>query len=475
MSEWESADREECVDGDLAGMEFESMNVLDEVWGGISLKIWYWASSTNARETKAQAFKLVGVWRKLMMWFTSSCASTTAASGAETCMNLAISCLPGPQSQSFEVSPAFPVPRPAARTGFVLDAGSAHQRLPRVLPRVGPPCPPYPRDPAARAAQRLPPLSVPTPFSALGGPTSTAATPFGAPVVNTSAAAITELARLPVAQAFTARSSRLTGASPASPRRRTPRVSLTRTYTCATHDSRRRGLRCFRSLPRSRSRHVTASDMGGDQFSLSAFRAAQSLRGIASRYSPASPPPPPLPSHPLHTNPPSLRTPSRNRRSRPRACVDAALPLGQRGRAPHRSADVLLRRRAAPTTRARTGRVRPTTWEHVRSAGASIFGAPHPPAPAPAPSMFGQPQAPSIFGQVPQLRPPPRSPQAPTAAGGFSFGATPTPGAAGGGFGLVQVQSTLWVEGLRSIRGQVMDIQDGFFVGTWRGRGWEGP
>ncbi|KAJ6556507.1 hypothetical protein DFH09DRAFT_1490957 [Mycena vulgaris] len=189
--------------------------------------------------------------------------------------------------------------------------------------------------------------------------------------------------------------------------------------------------------------------MGGDQFSLSAFRAAQSLRGIASRNSaslssaqifsgltaaPTAAPPPP-PSHPLHTNPPSLRTPNRNRRSRPRACVDAALPLGQRGRAPHRSADVLLRRRAAPTTRARTGRVRPTTWEHVRSAGASIFGAPHPPAPAPAPSMFGQPQAPSIFGQVPQLRPPPRSPQAPTAAGGFSFGATPTPGAAGGGGG----------------------------------------
>ncbi|KAJ6556493.1 hypothetical protein DFH09DRAFT_1317815 [Mycena vulgaris] len=66
--------------------------------------------------------------------------STTAASSAETCMSLTISCINGAQSKLFESYRA---------------TGRA------------PPCPPYPAEPTARAAQRLPPLFVPTPFSAL--------------------------------------------------------------------------------------------------------------------------------------------------------------------------------------------------------------------------------------------------------------------------------------------------------------------
>ncbi|KAJ6556515.1 hypothetical protein DFH09DRAFT_1490994 [Mycena vulgaris] len=131
--------------------------------------------------------------------------STTAASRAETCICHLRAPNPSPSR-----SPAswLPGPQHALNLFWTQEA--------RVLPRDGPPSSPYA---AARAAQRLPPLFFPTPFSALGGPASTAATPFGAPVVNTSATAITEPARLPVAQAFTARSTR---PSPASPRRRTP-------------------------------------------------------------------------------------------------------------------------------------------------------------------------------------------------------------------------------------------------------------
>ncbi|KAJ7667042.1 hypothetical protein B0H17DRAFT_259840 [Mycena rosella] len=117
--------------------------------------------------------------------------STTATSNAETCMSLAISCVPGPQSQSFE----------EVRMANYLESYRATGRPPA-------PCPPYPTDPAARAAQRLPPLFVPTLFTALGGPSAPAPSPFGAlgaPEASTSTVTptLTDPARLPAAHAFT--------------------------------------------------------------------------------------------------------------------------------------------------------------------------------------------------------------------------------------------------------------------------------
>ncbi|KAJ7445302.1 hypothetical protein FB451DRAFT_1568156 [Mycena latifolia] len=136
--------------------------------------------------------------------------SNTVASSGETCMSLPVSCLTGPQSQSFE----------EVRIADYLASYRATGRPP-------PPCPPYPTDPAARAAQRLPPLFVPTPFpaqaggpasSAFGGgpsasapsllfgaPTPAAGTAFGTPAAGPSnAATITDPTRLPLVQAFTA-------------------------------------------------------------------------------------------------------------------------------------------------------------------------------------------------------------------------------------------------------------------------------
>ncbi|KAJ7093816.1 hypothetical protein B0H15DRAFT_830832 [Mycena belliarum] len=122
--------------------------------------------------------------------------TTTAASSTETCMSLAVSCLTGPQSQSFE----------EVRIADYLTSYRATGRPP-------PPCPPYPTDPAARAAQRLPPLFVPMPFPSQGpasGLFASGPSPFGigsgagAGAASTSTAPpITDPTRLPAAQTFT--------------------------------------------------------------------------------------------------------------------------------------------------------------------------------------------------------------------------------------------------------------------------------
>ncbi|KAJ7816464.1 hypothetical protein B0H13DRAFT_2460066 [Mycena leptocephala] len=95
-----------------------------------------------------------------------------------------------------------------------LDTGSTHSRLPRVLScnrRPPQPCPPYPTEPAARTAQGLPALFVPTPFPGTAGPSTsvlgTSASIFGGVTGGAStstAAAITDPARLPLPQTFSA-------------------------------------------------------------------------------------------------------------------------------------------------------------------------------------------------------------------------------------------------------------------------------
>ncbi|KAJ7142271.1 hypothetical protein C8R44DRAFT_865628 [Mycena epipterygia] len=122
------------------------------------------------------------------------------AAPSETCMSLPICVVTGPQSQSFE----------EVRIANYLESYRATGRPPA-------PCPEYPADPAARAAQRLPPLFVPAPFppspaaqgsGIFGGPPSasvSAPSPFGAPIASTSAstaAAITDPARLPLPQSL---------------------------------------------------------------------------------------------------------------------------------------------------------------------------------------------------------------------------------------------------------------------------------
>ncbi|KAJ6516678.1 hypothetical protein C8R47DRAFT_1088024 [Mycena vitilis] len=118
--------------------------------------------------------------------------SSAPAPSTETCMSLQTSCVPGPQSQSFE----------EVRIADYLTAFRATGRAPQ-------PSPPYPLDPAMRAAQQLPPLFVPAPFP---GVASTSAIPaaataptslFGAPSTTAStstAAAITDPAQLPLPQ-----------------------------------------------------------------------------------------------------------------------------------------------------------------------------------------------------------------------------------------------------------------------------------
>ncbi|KAJ6525926.1 hypothetical protein DFH09DRAFT_1328788 [Mycena vulgaris] len=163
--------------------------------------------------------------------------STTAASSAETCMSLAIACIPDHQSQFFESY--------------------------RGTGRPPPPCPLYPPDPAARAVPRLPPLFVPTLFSALGGPSATRAR-----------------------RAFSA-----------------PEVER------------------FASIAVAPERGTASSLV----ISFSFFRAAAELTSAPSPASPplpppqtrSSPPPPPLPSPPPNTNNTPPRSP-RNCRSRPR-------------------------------------------------------------------------------------------------------------------------------------------------------------
>lgn len=72
----------------------------------------------------------------------------------------------------------------------------------RATGRPPPPVPALPADPAARAAQRLPPLFVPAPFP--GAPSSFGGGLFGSQQASTSASAIRDPASLPVAQAFAA-------------------------------------------------------------------------------------------------------------------------------------------------------------------------------------------------------------------------------------------------------------------------------
>ncbi|KAJ6592786.1 hypothetical protein B0H19DRAFT_1088526 [Mycena capillaripes] len=113
----------------------------------------------------------------------------------ETCMSLRISCITGPESQSFE----------EVRIADYLSSYRATGRPPQ-------PCPPYPTDPSARAAQRLPPLFVPAPFPGSAASTSAPGT-FGAqPQIfgagggvgasTSSAAPITDPALLPLPQTF---------------------------------------------------------------------------------------------------------------------------------------------------------------------------------------------------------------------------------------------------------------------------------
>ncbi|KAJ7445318.1 hypothetical protein FB451DRAFT_1189236 [Mycena latifolia] len=86
--------------------------------------------------------------------------SNTAASSGETCMSLHVSCLTGPQSQSFEV------------------------RIANYLASYRATPPPYPTDPAARAAPWLPPLrldAIPRPRRRRTIHIRTAACPLRAP------------------------------------------------------------------------------------------------------------------------------------------------------------------------------------------------------------------------------------------------------------------------------------------------------
>ncbi|KAJ6493242.1 hypothetical protein C8R45DRAFT_1212649 [Mycena sanguinolenta] len=125
--------------------------------------------------------------------------SSGPAPGVETCMSIAASLATGPQSQSFE----------EVRIADYLTSYRSTGRGP-------PPCPPYPTEPAARAAQGLPPLFVPAPFpgsattSPFGG--APASSPFGvgggiggsAGASTSTASTITDPARLPLPQVFAA-------------------------------------------------------------------------------------------------------------------------------------------------------------------------------------------------------------------------------------------------------------------------------
>ncbi|KAJ7214999.1 hypothetical protein GGX14DRAFT_443586 [Mycena pura] len=112
--------------------------------------------------------------------------------GVDTCMSLPISCVVGPQSQSFE----------EVRIADYLSSYRATGRPP-------PPVPQLPADPAARAAQGLPPLFLPAPFPADNtiDPRNRAifaALQGGGAAASTSAAAITRPELLPSAQALPA-------------------------------------------------------------------------------------------------------------------------------------------------------------------------------------------------------------------------------------------------------------------------------
>ncbi|KAF7314037.1 hypothetical protein HMN09_00562300 [Mycena chlorophos] len=113
--------------------------------------------------------------------------------GLELCMSLPISCVLGPQTQSFE----------EVRMSDYLNAY-------RTTGRPPPPVPPLPTDPASRTAQGLPPLFVPAPFP--GGPLTASsgvaptATVFGVQPgtgLPSTSATNTDPAKLPIAQTFT--------------------------------------------------------------------------------------------------------------------------------------------------------------------------------------------------------------------------------------------------------------------------------
>ncbi|KAF7324528.1 hypothetical protein MKEN_00493500 [Mycena kentingensis (nom. inval.)] len=109
--------------------------------------------------------------------------------GVELCMSLPISCVLGPQTQSFE----------EVRMQDYLKAYQTTGRPP-------PPVPQYPADATSRTAQGLPPLFVPAPFPDAGGATTTSlfgATTAASTPSTSSAPAITDPAKLPIAQTFT--------------------------------------------------------------------------------------------------------------------------------------------------------------------------------------------------------------------------------------------------------------------------------
>ncbi|KAJ6626739.1 hypothetical protein B0H10DRAFT_1998375 [Mycena sp. CBHHK59/15] len=116
------------------------------------------------------------------MAFSTASASTDPR--RETCMSLPISCIPGPQSKSFE----------EVRIADYLASYRSTGRLPQ-------PCPPFPTAPTERAALRLPPLFVPKPFADLLAQPGAASSSAGA---GPSVPAITDPAALPLPQAFTA-------------------------------------------------------------------------------------------------------------------------------------------------------------------------------------------------------------------------------------------------------------------------------
>ncbi|KAJ7054294.1 hypothetical protein C8F01DRAFT_1164707 [Mycena amicta] len=105
--------------------------------------------------------------------------------GVELCMSLAISCVLGPQTQSFE----------EVRMSDYLASYRSTGRPPQ-------PVPAFPADPGLRAAQGLPPLFVPAPFTD-AGPSSSGPTPFGSnPPIQSTSATITDPTKLPIAQTF---------------------------------------------------------------------------------------------------------------------------------------------------------------------------------------------------------------------------------------------------------------------------------
>ncbi|KAK7057905.1 hypothetical protein R3P38DRAFT_2843581 [Favolaschia claudopus] len=121
----------------------------------------------------------------------------SAPAPPETSMSLQSSLVIGPQSLSFE----------EVRISDYLTSYRSTGRPP-------PPCPTYPSDPAARAAQGMPPLFVPAPFPGAPSTSTSASTAptslFASGAASTSA--ITDPTRLPLPQVFSEATAVTTGA-----------------------------------------------------------------------------------------------------------------------------------------------------------------------------------------------------------------------------------------------------------------------